>query len=136
LGVLVGLSVGLLVDLERRMMDGWLLRIGSNTVFYMVVFSLHLWRHVGAGGFGVCWCVSAVACCWIVLFLSRSHCASSSVVVGLPWLLAAGIGWLPSRLAAVRSGAVWLSCIVHRSWTHRYALLHLASFMLFLFCVP
>jgi hypothetical protein len=58
-GVLVGLSVGLLVDLERRMMGachGRFLRTGSNTVLDLVVFSSHLWRHVGAGGFGVCWC--------------------------------------------------------------------------------
>jgi hypothetical protein len=42
--------------LERRIMGtchGWFLRIGSNTVFYIVVFSLHLWQHVGASGFGV-----------------------------------------------------------------------------------
>jgi hypothetical protein len=131
-----GRVLGVIVDLERRTMgacQGCLLRIGSNTVFDLVVFSSHLWRHVGAGGFGVRWRVHAAASCWIVFVLSRSHCASSSVVVGLPCLLAAGIGRLPSRLAAVRSGAAWLNCILHWSWTHRYALLHLASFIIFPF---
>jgi hypothetical protein len=116
---------------------GWFLRIGSNTVFDMVVFSSHLWRHVGDGRFGVCWCVRATASCWIVFVLSRSLCASSSGVVGLSWLLAAEIGRLPSPLAAVCSNAVPLSCILHWSRTPRYALLYLASFIFsFYLCVP
>jgi hypothetical protein len=131
--------------LERRMMGachGRFLRTGSNTVLDLVVFSSHLWRHVGAGGFGVRWRVHAAASCWIVFVLSSSHCASSSVFIGLLWLLCLllglgvlRVGWPLCAAVRCRSATfftghghlgmrfsiklpLFFSFYVCRSWTH------------------